>query len=435
MSLRLEPLEQRVLLSGGAEVMAINFPAMQVGYWQSGNAKVWAYDTSGPVDIDANAIQVKFGTNDAVSSITLTGAQTMEGLGIVVSGSSLGSIKDSRTGAKGDLAFVVAYAPVKSIQIRGNISGFHLNGAALGIGTLSDDIDSDGDTGDATAFLIAPAQSVKLDGAVIGDAIIMGQTGTVSLKAFSTKSGGMDGDLVADAEVGKVVLGGTYAGEMRIGGSLSGLQITGGNLAGSVLVQGVAGKLSVAGMKNKQTGLTTGGDMTTGAHIYAGVALTSLSVSGNIVGVSAAENDLVQICAPVIGSISVNSARGGMTYARILAGANLGADWALGGSGDDADSFAAGTIGKISVKADVFDCLIGAGVQSHNGVIDLQWLHDNTAFIAGSTIKSGTIGGDLISSWGGVGAPYGVGAATLGKGKIGGTGEDLVFSNEDLITP
>jgi len=411
--------------AGTLTTFSVALPPPQVGYWHSGNAKVWAYDTSGPVDIDPAGVHVRFGTNAAVSSITLTGTTPMEGLGIAVDGaSSVGSIKDSRQGTKGALAFIAVSSSVKSIQIQGSISGYNINGATFGALTLPPDIDRDGSEADNTAILTRAVPSIKVAGAVAGDVVILGDVSGTSLKSFS--AGGLQGGLLTDGSAGKVSLAGTLGGDLRIGGSLSGLQIKGGNLAGSVLVQGAAGKLSVAGMKNKQTGLTTGGDMTTGAHIYAGISLSGLSLSGSMIGGSANEADLVQICAPVISSLSVG---GNITHSRILAGTDLGADWAIGGTGDDADSFAAGTIGKCKVGGDVSDSTIGAGLLPHNGMFDLQWLHDNTAFLPGSSLKSGSIGGSLTSSWVGVGQPYGVGAATLGSGKLGGTGENLVFSN------
>ncbi len=423
--LSLEPLEPRLLLSGGqVSAAGIDVTPTLIHHWEAGTAEVWAYDTSGPVDIDPAAIQVKFGANNSVSSITLTGTQAMDGLGIVAKGSAIGSVKDSRTGTRGPLAFLALFGPVKSIQLGGGVIGINLNGARLDIGTMPPDFDADGSTADSSALLVGPTQTIKLAGSVSGDVLLMGETYGVSLKSFSAAS--MDGDLVAQANVGKVALAGTYGGEIRIGGSLSGLQIKGGDLAGSVLVAGTAGKLAVTGVNG------TGGSVMPMAHIKAGVSLSGLTVSGSLIGGAGSEADMVQICAPTIGSISV---RGNVTNARILAGADLGNDWAIGGVSSNADTFHAGTINKIAVTGDVQNSLIGAGVQVHDGVFDLQWLHDNTAFIAGSIIKSGSIGGSFISSWADAGEPYGIGAATLGKGKIGGGGIDLVFSNEEPLAP
>ncbi len=431
-SLRLEALEARVLLSSGADVVPMDALPSPIGHFQFGNANVWVYDLSGPVDINASEVVVKFGASDVISSITLTGTNSMEGLGIAVSGaSSVGSIKDSRKGPKGDIAFIAVNSAVKSIQINGDMSGYNINGDTFGTWTIPPDVDRDGSETDATAILTRAVPSIKVAGTVDGDVVVLGDVAGVGLKSFS--AGTMHGGMVTDGSAGKIALSGSFTGAMQIGGNLSGLQIKGGNLSGMVDVQGTAGKLSVAGAKNKQTGLTTGGDMTSGARIRAGVALSGLTLSGSMVGDWGDEDLLVQVCAPTMGSISVG---GEIVNARILAGTDLGTDWDLGGVGENADAFGMGTISKLSVKGDVHDSLIAAGISSEDDTtLDLQWCHDNTAFVAGSTIKSGSIGGSLTSSWEDPGAPWGVGAATLGSGKLGGTGMDLVFSNSDLLAP
>ncbi len=420
-SLRLEALEPRLLLSSGAEnVMPMDALPSPIGHFQFGNANVWVYDLSGPVDINASEVVVKFAANDVISSITLTGTNSMEGLGIAVSGaSSVGSIKDSRKGPKGDIAFIAVNSAVKSIQINGNMSGYNINGDTFGTWTIPPDVDRDGSETDATAILTRAVPSIKVAGTVDGDVVVLGDVAGVGLKSFS--AGTMHGGMMTDGSAGKIALSGSLTGAMQIGGNLSGLQIRGGNLSGLVDVQGTAGKLSVAGAKNKQTGLTTGGDMASGAYIRAGVALSGLTVSGSM--------NLVQMCAPLITSVAVG---GDVVDCRILAGADLGDDWGIGGTGDNADSFGVGVISKFTVKGNVTDSLVGAGLQPHDGKFDLQWLHDNKAFILGSSISSGSIGGNLTSSWVGPAEPFGVGAATFGSGKIGGTGTSLIFSNGNL---
>ena len=52
---------------------------------------------------------MKWGKDGALSSIQFGGYQRMEGSGIVISGAtSVGSIKDGRKGAKGEIAFIAA---------------------------------------------------------------------------------------------------------------------------------------------------------------------------------------------------------------------------------------------------------------------------------------------------------------------------------------
>ena len=51
-----------------------------------------------------------------------------------------------------------------------------------------------------------------------------------------------------------------------------------------------------------------------------------------------------------------------MDSARILAGANLGADGAVGGSGADSDTYGAGAIGSVKIAGAITSSFIGAGV-------------------------------------------------------------------------
>ena len=123
----------------------------------------------------------------------------------------------------------------------------------------------------------------------------------------------------------------------------------------------------------------------------------------------------MQVLAPTIGSVKIT---GSVTRARILAGADLGADWAPGGTGPDADAFQRGTISKLSIGGGVTDSLIGAGLIAHDGAFDLAWLDANAAFVDGSLIGSASILGPVTSSASG-GVPFGIGAYQISKIKVG----------------
>jgi hypothetical protein len=139
-------------------------------------------------------------------------------------------------------------------------------------------------------------------------------------------------------------------------------------------------------------------------QLGAGGTLAQLKVSGSLLG-GATESQMVEILAHSIGTVQIS---GNVTNSRLLAGTDLGADWAVGGTGANADTFGAGTIGSVAITGSVSDSLIGAGLISHAGGFDLAWLDANDAFFAGSTISKITIGGTLTSSLG-LG-PYGIGA-------------------------
>lgn len=182
-----------------------------------------------------------------------------------------------------------------------------------------------------------------------------------AIAKITAKGGGLTGDITAKNFGAIAVVGGDFSGSLtsvtpaatlaKIA-ALKSLSVTNGDSTGDIRVLGLAGTISV---KGKATG--PGGNMT-GASIAAG-KLTGLSVAKNL------------------------------TSSIILAGADLGADFALGG-GDD--TFAAGSIGTVKVGGTVTGAsVIGAGLSSTNAT-----LKDGDDTILGGTaslIKSFTIVG------------------------------------------
>ncbi|CAA9423007.1 MAG: hypothetical protein AVDCRST_MAG64-3004, partial [uncultured Phycisphaerae bacterium] len=67
------------------------------------------------------------------------------------------------------------------------------------------------------------------------------------------------------------------------------------------------------------------------------------------------------------GSIASLSVAGDVNGAKVLAGANLGADYKLGGGGASADAYQPATIRKISVGGQVVGSIFGAGLNRKNG--------------------------------------------------------------------
>ncbi len=265
------------LISAPAAVSISVLPPQVGPVWQSGSARVWAFDTSGPLDIDPAGILVKFGKDGAVASIALTGTQPMDGLGLVISGaSSVGSIKDGRKGALADLAFIVSDAPVKSVKLKSGVSGYDLNGVAIGGLALPQDIDGDGDTADLTAFYSAGALGKFSFGKdLVGDVWIGGVDPKKGLAfgAFQSKSGGFHGDFTALGGGGKFALGGNFGSALDVRGSLKAFQLKGGDFAGRLGVSGDLAKLSVTG------GKSGGGTFMAGAEVTVGGLLKSAKVS------------------------------------------------------------------------------------------------------------------------------------------------------------
>jgi hypothetical protein len=80
------------------------------------------------------------------------------------------------------------------------------------------------------------------------------------------------------------------------------------------------------------------------------------------------------------GPVASLSVAGDVTGATVLSGANLGSDGHLGGTGDAADVFAAGSFDKIIVGGTASASTFGAGLDPVNGV----FLDGNDAVIGGS---------------------------------------------------
>ena len=364
---------------------------------RQGDTAVTLVSVGGAPQVNPADVSVKFGKDGSVSSIKLGGSGGMEGLGILISGAtSVGSIKDGRKGALGQLAFIASGAPVKSISLKSGLSGYNINGMTSGDLTIPADIDDDGDTTDANAVYAAgPVGSIKVDSDVLGDVWIGGADAKgLALKSFQSKSGGYHGDLVALGDVGSVKLGGDLGSSIRVMGALKGLSLKSGS-------------------------------MTAGARVFARDGIGKLSVGGSLTG-GPDEADLVQVLAPTIGGVKIG---GDAVDTRLLAGADLGTDWAVGGTGAAADSFQAGSIGKVSIGGSVTDSLIGAGLVAHDGAFDLGWLAANAAFVDGSGVGGVAIRGALTSSAAG-GIPFGIGAYQVGKVKVGVTSDPSLTVTE-----
>jgi len=143
-----------------------------------GPAKVTLFDTTGSGLGDAaKNVAVRFGRDNSVSSITLSGYLPLTGVGIVVAdASNVASITDNRRGPIGDLAFIASSAPIGTLTLKGGVAGYNLNGVSLGGLALPADVDGDGSTTDQTGVYVASGLSKALDirGQVHADVVAAG---------------------------------------------------------------------------------------------------------------------------------------------------------------------------------------------------------------------------------------------------------------------
>jgi hypothetical protein len=164
--------------------------------------------------------------------------------------------------------------------------------------------------------------------------------------------------------------------DVTVSGTLRAMIARNSDLYGRLHVTGAIGRLILGNIPGQvwsgdAIASIVAGDLS--GSVYATMAIGNAkfaNVSGTIASGSG-----------VIGNIQAAS----LANARILSGANLGTDGAIGGTGTDADSFGAGSIRSIRVKGTITSSFIGAGVNP----VDSTFGNDNDRLAGpGSTIGS-----------------------------------------------
>lgn len=353
-------------------------PNSQIGDFNQSNNTAASEDTQ--------AFAWKFGSFDNRTNATLTltdpsGTEVSFGL----SGGGFGTVTRDGTNAE---RFDVA------LSNTGGASAFAIeadggSGATAGIG-LIDDI-----TGGSLASITAPTArlfgDVTLTGTlgsmnfrdVVGPSIIRVQTGTTntsytfgavtdlsiqsvapisSLSVASWTDSSLDStvDLISTPWLGTLTSTGSFQASIQLSGragnarTLGSATIGGTASKGSWDINGRSGPISIrAGATDFSISILK--------------ALSGFTVTGIFRSVLAAK------------SISNLSIGVNLRSATILAGADLGADARLGGTGANADSFALGNISNINVGGKVLASTIGAGLDPVDGIFG----NGNDRIIAG----------------------------------------------------
>lgn len=172
--------------------------------------------------------------------------------------------------------------------------------------------------------------------ASLGDVNVSG-----TLRAMNARNSDIFGTLHVTGAIGTLNVG-NISGNVWSGGSIAG--INAGNLTGNLFATGALGRLR-----------------------FHNVSGTIASGSGAISSITAASMD----------------------SARVLSGANLGADGLVGGAAGtaDADTYGAGAIGSIRVSGAITKSFIGAGVDP----VDSTFGNSNDKVIGGTTSKISSI--------------------------------------------
>ena len=204
--------------------------------------------------------------------------------------------------------------------------------------------------------IIATLRAVKTVGGLRGTSNISGNVGKITagtnadidltvlgqFKGVKTKTGSLTGTLDVTGDTGKLTVQTDADIDLTVGGEFMGLRTKFGGLSGTLRIGGVAGKIIV--------GTDSDADMN-----ILGLSKGIQTKSGNLAGT---------LTASVFKKITV---AGDVGDAILLAGADLGDDVALGGSGDDADRFGPGLFGSINVGDSVTNSFFAAGLDPTSG--------------------------------------------------------------------
>ena len=422
------------------EVFGIGAP-VPLAEWRSdsGGVVVYAYDVDGGGDVAPSDIQVRFGKRDSVAAIVLRGTEAMNGLGIAVFGaSSVGTVKDARRGALGDLAFLAWDAPTKTIRLKSGIAGYDLNGVTLDGFAFEPDIDGDGVTDDRTA-LWSPTdvRAVTLGGDVAGDIVVGAHLRSLVCRAA------LAGDVMIGGVLNRLdavsVAGGTLRaerfGSLKVREELSGtLSARGGDRKGLSVATILAAQIEDLwvdvpyGIKTIKAAQWEGGGLSAGwvrsltttgnrkagvpGHFSAVLALTALAAPRATLAKAGITGDLLSASWEIAGDTGTIVVKGWMRGAVVrcthdVKGVKLG--------GMENSTLYSGVAPAVADMVDsatdfVADCRLGAlTIKPARGTIG-PWLVDSR--IAAPSIGKVTLPEVKTDN---AGEPFGVAALSLGS--------------------
>ncbi len=251
-----------------------------------------------------------------------------------------------------------------------------------------------------------------------------GQWTAASFGAVASTTGGFAADLTATASSGALgrnpalaslsVKVGDFSGNITAQGAIGGIAVRGGDLTGNISTAGAVGNIAVNGEAGGQWNALRFGNITVAngnlsATITSAGAVGALSVvggdlTGDLFAVGAAGNVVVKNVRTnggnVLGATLTASGFGNISIAKnltdslILAGGNLGADHTLGGTGTNADIFAAGKIGAVAIGGSVEKSVIGGGLNP----VDTEFKDGNDVLLGTArtaSLKSFSVRGSL----------------------------------------
>jgi RHS repeat-associated protein len=277
---------------------------------------------TGPGSFDLTQVD-QGGVLGSIDALTVTGTTIKSTLRVVV-----------KRGAEGDgrvaIRSIGGTTPLKSILAGASDltgSGIHLPGAVARITVANIAPGATITSGATTPGANRRLPHLTLTAGQIGAGFALNAAGqTLFLNAARVL-----GATIAARNVGtfKVTAGG-FAGTLQAERRILSIRLTGGDLTGTITAPAI-GPVQV--LKN------------------------AAQAGGNVVD--------SLIAALKIGAITI---AGNLTNSKILGGAQLGDDAALGGRGDAADTFGAGSVGSVRIRGSVTASILGAGYSPFDGI-------------------------------------------------------------------
>ncbi|HEV7297726.1 MAG TPA: FG-GAP-like repeat-containing protein [Tepidisphaeraceae bacterium] len=236
-------------------------------------------------------------------------------------------------------------------------------------------------------------------GDVVGDVSVAGTLGSLVVNSFAAGAdfaavslakgkvaGDVRGGMRIDGALGTMSIGGSVAGDVSISAGSLGAWTTKGDLAASSLrVAGGVGKVTVGGTIGAGVWVV-GGAMTSLAAGSVADAV-AIGIGGPFGTLTTKSNFAGALAASQIKSITIG---GDIVGGQVLAGAWLGED---AEPGDPEDTYAGGTIGKVTVRGALSGgSVIAAGLQAGAGNVlsgDETLLPDPTSSIRSVVIRGG----------------------------------------------
>lgn len=314
-----------------------------------------------------------------------------DGDGIV----SIGKI--AVTGALGAVNLVKSDITGLGFTATGTVKSFTIRDLAPTIG--ASEITIQGLVTDKTAVkarMIADNFTLSTPG--ILNSLVAADVGSGNIEAASigkiqTTAGAFDADVTTSGAIGKITIkGGGLTGQL-VAQRFGPIAITLGDFSGELTSTTPALTLdklpALKSLKVSQGDLT--GDIRVLGNIGAiQLAAKATQLGGNLTGAS--------ITAAKIASLIVAK---NVANSVILAGADLGEDHSFGGTGGDADTFAAGSIGSVNIKGTVAGGIIGAGFSTTDSILkngDDSITGGSASVIASLIVKGGADPGSYFAA-------------------------------------